>query len=204
MDLSVHGRLTALSYSLVRASALHTTPWSNGAGTTTRLWTAADASWTLSIAVLDEDADFSVFPDHDRQLMALGENPVGLLVDGTRHVLRHADVLRFRGDAAARGRTTGDGSRALNLMTLRERASGSLDHHRMHGRTVLRPTRLTALVLLTGRLRLPDGTVCTRGDTVVLGDEPITVTADRAALGRIRITRTPTNRTDRQRERTIP
>ncbi|WP_052074083.1 HutD family protein [Rhodococcoides fascians] len=192
-------------HSIVRAATLPATPWSNGAGTTTRVWTASMSAWTLSIAALHEGgAPFSFFPDHDRHLMALGEHPVDLEIDGTRTRLHHTDVARFHGNAAARVFPNGAGSRALNLMTRRNVVSGSLDLHRLHGRRVLHPARLTALILLTGSLTLPDGRVTASGDTVVLGDRPITITADRAALGRVRITRATSASTSRQSERKSP
>lgn len=96
------------------------TPWRNGAGATRELASAADDGgttlWRISLADLDRDAPFSLFPGMDRLLVALGD--LRLDVDGDAVRLDAGGQARFPGEArvsVALDRPT----RALNVMTRR-------------------------------------------------------------------------------------
>lgn len=104
------------------SSQVDPVPWRNGAGATRELAAEADSAgavlWRISVADLDEAAEFSLFPDMDRVFVALGD--VRLTIDGTVVSLQAGEQVRFRGESStsvAVDRPT----RALNVMTRRGR-----------------------------------------------------------------------------------
>ena len=106
--------------------------WKNGAGWTTEIAHApADDhgfAWRVSIAEVDADAPFSVFPGVDRSLLVLAGEGMALVLDEGAPVLLRplGEVLRFPGEASVRARLLGGPTRDFNVMTRRDRCTHTL------------------------------------------------------------------------------
>ncbi|MET0931660.1 MAG: HutD family protein [Aeromicrobium sp.] len=103
-------------------SAVERTPWPNGAGSTRELAvsTGPDGSttWRVSVADLDRDGPFSLFPELDRVFVALG--PLRLTVDGVTSPMAAGDQTSFPGEAAV-SVAVDEPTTALNVMARRGR-----------------------------------------------------------------------------------
>jgi environmental stress-induced protein Ves len=103
-------------------STVAPTPWRNGAGSTRELAVATDPDgrtrWRISVAALDRDAPFSLFPDMDRLFVALG--PLRLTVEGVVTTMAVGDQARFVGEASA-AVALYEPTTALNVITRRGR-----------------------------------------------------------------------------------
>jgi environmental stress-induced protein Ves len=103
-------------------SKLEPIPWLNGAGSTRELAASTDAdgvtTWRISVADLDRDAPFSLFPGLDRVFVALG--PLRLTIDGVTSTLAAGDQASFPGEAAV-SVSLGEPTTAVNVMTRRGR-----------------------------------------------------------------------------------
>jgi uncharacterized protein len=108
---------------ILRADGVVPVAWRNGAGFTRQL-VDDPAGWRLSVADLEHDADFSDFPGLDRTFLPLVD--VVLRIDGERRPVAGCTTAGFPGEASvAVGLIAGPG-RAVNLMTVRGRCTGSL------------------------------------------------------------------------------
>ncbi|HEY8310615.1 MAG TPA: HutD family protein, partial [Gemmatimonadaceae bacterium] len=107
-------------------------PWRNGLGETAQLAigpagaTLDDFEWRVSMARIDADGPFSIFPDTDRTLTVLRGDGLYLSVDGRASVelTRDSEPLAFRGDIAAIAKLLGAPVADLNVMT----RHGKLQH----------------------------------------------------------------------------
>ena len=144
----------------VPAETLRAEPWANGAGSTTLLASGPDPAawrWRLSIARIEDDADFSALPGVRRQFTAL-DAPLSLIFPhGERKLLRLA-VLRFDGADAPHAHLTDGPTRAFNLM-LRDGAEGELIARPLNGAMVLPPSAGSHwfLYVLAGQAALRSG-----------------------------------------------
>lgn len=135
-----------------------TTPrlWRNGRGKTRELWAEPDGSdvrWKLSLADLDEDAPFSRFDGLDRIFTPVSGTGFELVVDGRPHAAEQNRPIHFPGEAETEVRRLTEPVQALNLMTARDRCSGTVHVRRLEGETTWR-NDVRALVLVAGRLML--------------------------------------------------
>ncbi len=145
--------------------------WRNGLGTATEI--AAEPvrreaegdvdvpdgpGWTLSIATVESDVAFSVFPGVDRQLMALSAGGLGLVIDGEPVELDRWQVAAFDGAAVVASTGVAGPTLDLNLMVSRDRFRGSLEAVVVSGSaTVTTPSGATTFVVLL------DGAVSVEG-----------------------------------------
>ena len=113
---------------LVRAADLVRTPWKNGGGTTAEIAAHPPGSdldgfdWRLSMADVESDGPFSVFPGIDRTLTLIDGPGLDLLIDGEPHRLDpDHPICAFAGEAATVARLTGGPIRDFNVMTRRDR-----------------------------------------------------------------------------------
>lgn len=149
-----------MGITLLRASEHRRVPWRNGQGSTAEILSRSGPDqafdWRLSIATIDSDAGFSQFQGIDRSLMALSPSGVELATAAGRVVLRQFDVHRFAGEDAVSAANVRLPTLDLNLMTRRERCSGSLtvEHPLGDWSVELDGSSEGAVVLLEGRVYL--------------------------------------------------
>jgi environmental stress-induced protein Ves len=128
---------------ILRARDRTRTPWRNGAGFATdvvaepRNASVGDFDWRISIATVDEDADFSSYPGIDRLLMPLSPGGLDLEIDGTVRHTAQFEVQAFAGESLVRSVNVASTSLDLNLMLRRGRVAGTLTIHRVEGELVV-------------------------------------------------------------------
>ena len=112
--------------------------WKNGAGWTREIVRVPDRDdwdWRLSIAEIEQDAPFSIFPGIDRELVLLRGNGLRLsFEDGEVRVLQPPhDRLRFEGERKLAGELLDGPTHDFNLMWRRERVVAELLHRPLVG-----------------------------------------------------------------------
>ena len=110
--------------------------WKNGAGWTTEIALEKGGddgsfAWRISIAEVDVDGDFSIFPGIDRSLLVLSGGGMALdFSTGTTSILRPLESpLVFPGEAPIRARLLDGPTRDFNVMTRRTLYSHTLAMH---------------------------------------------------------------------------
>ncbi|MEO9078582.1 MAG: HutD family protein [Rhodanobacter sp.] len=119
---------------IIRLQDRPSQPWKNGLGRTRELAiypsaaSSDDFLWRVSIAEVDSDAPFSVFPGIDRQIALLDGDGFTMTLDDERtHALTRPLVpFGFPGEAEVRITLTGGRTRDFNLMIRRNRARGDV------------------------------------------------------------------------------
>ncbi len=155
--------------------------WKNGAGWTREIHAQPAAApdqgwdWRLSIAEIDEDAPFSLFPGVDRELVLLSGNGLHLrFEDGDSHALRPPHGrLRFAGERAVIGELIDGPTQDFNLMWRRDAIDAQLWHRPLVGPMVVfaEPGETWALHLIAGQARFADASGppgLAAGDTALL------------------------------------
>lgn len=155
--------------------------WRNGAGWTREIHAqpapaAADGwDWRLSIAEIEQDAPFSVFPGIERELLLLAGNGLRLRFDDgeVRELLPPHDRLRFAGERALRGELLDGPTQDFNLMWRRDAFDARLWHRPLVGTMVLfaEPGETWAVHQLAGHARFADDSGLgdlQQGDTALL------------------------------------
>ena len=113
-------------------------PWRNGRGETAEVAisptgaTLDDFDWRVSMARIDGDGPFSIFPQTDRTLAVLRGDGLCLSIAGSAplELTRDSEPLSFPGDVAAAATLLGATVTDLNVMTRRERSRHSM--RRLH------------------------------------------------------------------------
>jgi len=130
--------------------------------------------WRLSIAEIESDAEFSVFPGIDRELVLLSGNGLRLrFADGeTRELQPPHDRLRFAGERAVAGELIDGRTHDFNLMWRRDRVQAQLWHRPLVGPMVIfaEPGTTWAAHLISGHARFADDSALPplqAGDTAV-------------------------------------
>jgi environmental stress-induced protein Ves len=120
--------------------------WRNGTGWTREIHAAASANgssaawdWRLSIAEIERDAPFSIFPDIDRELVLLRGNGLRLRFDDgeTQQLDPPYGRLRFAGERAVTGEPIDGRSEDFNLMWRRDAVATQLWHRPLVGPMVV-------------------------------------------------------------------
>lgn len=111
---------------VIRNADLVRVPWKNGGGTTAEVAAFPEGSgfdtfgWRISMADVESDGPFSVFPEIDRTLIVVEGNGIELDVEGVPFRLdRASPKLSFSGEDATVGRLLSGPIRDLNVMTRR-------------------------------------------------------------------------------------
>ena len=126
---------------LLRAADRKAVSWKNGGGVTREIAVfpvgadMTDFAWRLSLAEVEFEGAFSVFPEVDR-VLAVIEGELELTFDDHTSPMirdRKAGPLAFPGDAPAYGKPIGGDVRDLNLMVRREQFMGTLTPFRHAG-----------------------------------------------------------------------
>ena len=157
--------------------------WRNGQGWTREIHaegTAEDWSWRLSIAEIEHDAAFSLFPGVDRELMLLSGDGLRLRFDDGECVELSPphDRHRFAGERALTGELVDGTTHDFNLMWRRDRIRADTWHRPLVGPMVIfvEPGSTWVVHLIAGQARF-DATSglpgLAAGDTAVLeaGDD---------------------------------
>ena len=157
--------------------------WRNGQGWTREIHVegaAEDWSWRLSIAEIEHDAAFSLFPGIDRELMLLSGNGLRLRFDDGECVELNPphDRHRFAGERALTGELVDGTTHDFNLMWRRDRIRTETWHRPLVGPMVIfaEPHATWAVYLMAGQARFADDSglpALAAGDTAVLeaGDD---------------------------------
>lgn len=154
--------------------------WKNGAGWTSEIFRLDDPNgsesrpwlWRLSIAALEQDGPFSIFPGIDRELLMLSGNGLNLRFDdGETHRMKPFDRLRFAGERGAYGTLIDGPSRDFNLMWQRTHFDARLSQRRIiDGETLTTvPGQSWVVHVLSGQALVPEtAVVMAPGDTALL------------------------------------
>lgn len=154
--------------------------WRNGTGWTreiVRVPEAGDWDWRLSIAEIEQDGPFSVFPGIDRELVLIRGNGLRLrLSDGEVHELQppHAR-LRFAGEREVRSELLDGPTHDFNLMWRRDAVVAELLHRPLVGPMLFftEPGVTWAIHLLAGQAQFDQASELPplwAGDTALLAD----------------------------------
>ncbi len=154
--------------------------WRNGLGWTRQIHANLDTAsgdwdWRLSIAEIEQDAPFSMFPGVDRVLVLLTGNGLRLCFDDDAvHLLQPPhDRLLFAGERAVTGELVDGTTHDFNLMWRRDRIDAQLWHRPLVGPMVLfvDPGSTWAIYLIAGHARFADDSGLpdmAAGDTALL------------------------------------
>jgi len=169
---------TAQPSRIMPASGYSRMSWKNGAGWTSEILRAPDADnwqWRLSIAEIENDAPFSVFPGMERELVLLSGNGLRIRFDDgdTHELLPPHDRLRFTGERAAFGELIDGPTRDFNLMWEPDAIDAQLWHRPLVGTMVVfvDVAETWAVHVLAGQARFADDSglgEVSAGDTAVL------------------------------------
>jgi environmental stress-induced protein Ves len=161
-------------------------PWQNGRGATAEIRrhprdgeASLNFDWRLSLAAIDADGEFSLFPGYDRSILTVDGDGIALIV-GDRAPIElgpRAAPHAFPGDEPARCHLLGGPTRDFNVMTRRGRASHTLLRRPLVGPMVLLPEPgvLWAVHVLAGWTRPqndPGAATAQAGDTLIVELEP--------------------------------
>lgn len=126
---------------VLKADEYRRMPWRNGRGETAEIAigpaaaTLDDFDWRVSMARIDADGPFSIFPGTDRTLAVLRGDGLHLSTAGGAPVELTCDSepLGFRGDVAADATLIDSSVTDLNVMTNRARLRHSMRRLRLAG-----------------------------------------------------------------------
>ena len=168
---------------LLPASAREVVRWQNGRGVTQEVAVGPDAAagagsggggggfdWRVSIATVDGDVDFSVYPGVDRDLMALSSAGLDLVVDGEPVGIRQFGVHRFAGESVVASVNVAQPTQDLNLMLTRSRVTGELAALSFDGTLTIEsgPGEVVLVIVLDGSARVGESRLGAQ-DAVKLG-----------------------------------
>lgn len=152
--------------------------WRNGAGWTREIAArpgAGEWQWRMSIAEIEQDAPFSLFPGIDRELVLLAGNGLRLrFEDGELRDLHPPhERLRFAGERVVSGELMDGPTQDFNLMWRRDAYDADLWHRPLVGPMVIfaEPGTTWAVHLLAGQARFADDSglpSLAAGDTALL------------------------------------
>lgn len=152
--------------------------WRNGAGWTREICrspSSGDWHWRLSIAEIEQDAEFSSFPGVDRELVLL--RGAGLVLrfeeEGMQVLEPPHGRARFSGERRVRGELVDGPTHDFNLMWQRDRVDAQLWHRPLVGPMVIfiDPHATWAVYLISGQARFADDCglpALAAGDTAIL------------------------------------
>jgi len=157
--------------------------WRNSAGWTREICKSPDVgdwSWRLSIAEIEQDAQFSSFPGIDRELVLLSGHGLQLRFDdGELCTLEppHGRA-RFAGERGVRGELVDGSTHDFNLMWQRDGIDAQLWHRPLVGPMVIfiDPGTTWAVYLMAGQARFADESglpSLAAGDTAILQAGPL-------------------------------
>ncbi|MCD7111166.1 HutD family protein [Rhizobium sp. DKSPLA3] len=164
-------------------------PWKNGGGETVEIAVfPADASietfgWRISMASVQTDGPFSVFPGVDRTLSILDGHGMVLDISGRAPVTLTADDAphAFPADAATEATLVDGAITDLNIMTRRGAFAHAVERRMVDGTTEVKRQGGTLMLLSLGDVQVGPVRLARLdamrldGDVKVRADEPVTV-----------------------------
>ena len=191
---------------LLRAADYRRMRWKNGGGWTTELAASpasgdsADFDWRISIAEIESDRAFSLFPGYDRHIALLDGPGMELQFDSaeTERLDRRLRFVRFAGEWQTYGRLLGGTVRDFNVIARRDVVRAEVLHRPLVGPMVFLPETATTwfIYLIGGQAVLKDvaGMQLEAGESLLL--EPDDATRTRVLSGGgevvlIKLTRPP-------------
>lgn len=148
---------------ILKSNEYRRMPWRNGRGETAEVAisptgaTLDDFDWRVSMARIDGDGPFSIFPQTDRTLAVLRGDGLCLSIAGSAplELTRDSEPLSFPGDVAAAATLLGATVTDLNVMTRRERSRHSMRLLRIAGSVEVRlEAPLALLICAEGSLQI--------------------------------------------------
>lgn len=143
---------------LIPFAALAPVPWKNGGGSTTEIAIGPpdsgfeDFDWRVSLATIEKDGAFSLFPGVDRTLALVEGHGMTLEIDGEPTLVTDADpVVAFDGSSKVEAKLNRGGSTDFNAMTRSERCYHTFGRRRLSGdSTFVARADVTVLFLAEG------------------------------------------------------
>lgn len=172
---------------ILRAADYRKMPWKNGAGFTTEIAISPagsaldDFDWRVSMARVEEDGAFSLFPEIDRTLLVL--DGVGIVLTTTGLGTTGLDVTSapyaFPGDQSTSARLTAGGITDLNIMSRRGRMRHEVERIDVEDAETIPLTSATLLFVEHGHLRVQ---ASDRQETLAQADSVLLEPSARAVL----------------------
>lgn len=143
---------------LIPFAGLSPVPWKNGSGSTTEIAIGPpdagfeDFDWRVSLASIEKDGAFSLFPGVDRTLALVEGHGMTLEIDGEPTLVTEAEpVVAFDGSSQVQAKLSRGGSTDFNAMTRSERCYHTFGRRRLSGdSTFVARADVTLLFLAEG------------------------------------------------------
>jgi environmental stress-induced protein Ves len=143
---------------LIPFAGLSPVPWKNGGGSTIEIAIGPpdagfeDFDWRVSLATIEKDGAFSLFPGVDRTLALVEGHGMTLDLDGDPILITDGDpVVAFDGSSQVNAKLSRGGSTDFNVMTRSERCYHTFGRRRLSGdSTFVARADVTVLFLAEG------------------------------------------------------
>ena len=143
---------------LIPFAGLSPVPWKNGGGSTTEIAIGPpdsgfeDFEWRVSLATIEKDGAFSLFPGVDRTLALVEGHGMTLDIDGESILVTAAEpVVAFDGASTVTAKLSRGGSTDFNAMTRSEVCYHTFGRRRLDGAsTFVARADVTVLFLAEG------------------------------------------------------
>jgi environmental stress-induced protein Ves len=143
---------------LIPFAGLSPVPWKNGGGSTIEIAIGPpdagfeDFDWRVSLATIEKDGAFSLFPGVDRTLALVEGHGMTLDIDGDPILITDGDpVVAFDGSSQVNAKLSRGGSTDFNVMTRSERCYHTFGRRRLSGdSTFVARADVTVLFLAEG------------------------------------------------------
>jgi environmental stress-induced protein Ves len=143
---------------LIPFAGLAPVSWKNGGGSTTEIAIGPpdsgfeDFDWRVSLATIEKDGAFSLFPGVDRTLALVEGHGMLLEIDGEPTLVTEAEpVVAFDGGSQVVAKLNRGGSTDFNAMTRSERCYHTFGRRRLSGdSTFVARADITVLFLAEG------------------------------------------------------
>jgi environmental stress-induced protein Ves len=152
---------------LIPFAGLSPVPWKNGGGSTTEIAIGPqdagfeDFDWRVSLATIEKDGAFSLFPGVDRTLALVEGHGMTLEIDGEPTLVTDSEpVVAFDGSSVVTAKLSRGGSTDFNAMTRSERCYHTFGRRRLTGDSATFVARADVTVLFLAE-----------GDTLELRNE---------------------------------
>lgn len=143
---------------LIPFAGLSPVPWKNGGGSTTEIAIGPpdagfeDFDWRVSLATIEKDGAFSLFPGVDRTLALVDGHGMTLDIDGEPTLVTETEpVVAFDGSSQVSAKLSRGGSTDFNAMTRSERCYHTFGRRQLSGdSTFVARADVTVLFLAKG------------------------------------------------------